>query len=321
MFNRLLVPLDRSALAECVLPHVSAIAKAFDASILLLTVLEAGESDEKQPSIDPLDWQIRKAEAEAYLQKIARQMQDAGLRVEAQVLEGKAEERIIEFAENQDINLIVLSSHGRSGLSGWNVSSVVQKIILRAYTSMMIVRAYQPIKSDPIDLKYRRLMVPVDGSQRAETVLPVASSLAAFYEADLFVVHVVRRPEMPRRRTPLTPEDIGLAERLTERNKNEASKYLEEIRSRVPANVQTRLEISNRVNATLHEIAKQEDIDMVLLSAHGYSGESKWPYGSVVISFISYGTTPLLIVQDIPRDQLRETDAEIAARDFGKREE
>jgi len=164
------------------------------------------------------------------------------------------------------------------------------------------------------------LMVPVDGSQRAETVLPVASSLAAFYEADLFVVHVVRRPEMPRR-TPLTPEDIGLAERLTERNKNEASKYLEEIRSRVPANVQTRLEISNRVNATLHEIAKQEDIDMVLLSAHGYSGESKWPYGSVVISFISYGTTPLLIVQDIPRDQLRETDAEIAARDFGKREE
>ena len=321
MFNRLLVPLDRSALAECVLPHVAAIAKAFDASILLLTVLEAGESDEKQPSIDPLDWQIRKAEAEAYLQKIARQMQDAGLRVEAQVLEGKAEERIIEFAENQDINLIVLSSHGRSGLSGWNVSSVVQKIILRAYTSMMIVRAYQPIKSDPIDLKYRRLMVPVDGSQRAETVLPVASSLAAFYEADLFVVHVVRRPEMPRRRTPLTPEDIGLAERLTERNKNEASKYLEEIRSRVPANVQTRLEISDRVNATLHEIAKQEDIDMVLLSAHGYSGESKWPYGSVVISFISYGTTPLLIVQDIPRDQLRETDAEIAARDFGKREE
>jgi len=321
MFNRLLVPLDRSALAECVLPHVSAIAKAFDASILLLTVLEAGESDEKQPSIDPLDWQIRKAEAEAYLQKIARQMQDAGLRVEAHVLEGKAEERIIEFAENQDINLIVLSSHGRSGLSGWNVSSVVQKIILRAYTSMMIVRAYQPVKSDPIDLKYRRLMVPVDGSQRAETVLPVASSLAAFYEADLFVVHVVRRPEMPRRRTPLTPEDIGLAERLTERNKNEASKYLEEIRSRVPANVQTRLEISDRVNATLHEIAKQEDIDMVLLSAHGYSGESKWPYGSVVISFISYGTTPLLIVQDIPRDQLRETDAEIAARDFGKREE
>ena len=321
MFNRLLVPLDRSALAECVLPHVSAIAKAFDASILLLTVLEAGESDEKQPSIDPLDWQIRKAEAEAYLQKIARQMQDAGLRVEAHVLEGKAEERIIEFAENQDINLIVLSSHGRSGLSGWNVSSVVQKIILRAYTSMMIVRAYQPVKSDPIDLKYRRLMVPVDGSQRAETVLPVASSLAAFYEADLFVVHVVRRPEMPRRRTPLTPEDIGLAERLTERNQSEANKYLEEIQSRAPVKVQTRLEISDRVNATLHEIAKQEDIDMVLLSAHGYSGESKWPYGSVVISFISYGTTPLLIVQDIPRDQLRETDAEIAARDFGKREE
>jgi nucleotide-binding universal stress UspA family protein len=320
MFNRILVPLDRSALAECVLPHVSAIGKSFDASILLLTVLEAKENDKKTPSVDPLDWQIKKAEAEAYLQKIARQMQDTGLQIEAHVLEGKAEQRIIEFAENRDINLIILSSHGQSGLSGWNVSSVVQKIILRAYTSLMIVRAYQPVTQDRTEINYRRLMVPVDGSQRAETVLPVASSLASFYDAVLLVVHVVRRPEMPRR-TPPAQEDVRLAERLTERNQDEARKYLEEIQTRVHGKVQTRLEISDRVNATLHEIAGQEEVDMVLLSAHGYSGESKWPYGSVVISFISYGNTPLLIVQDIPREQLKETDAEIAARDFGKREQ
>jgi nucleotide-binding universal stress UspA family protein len=74
------------------------------------------------------------------------------------------------------------------------------------------------------------------------------------------------------------------------------------------------------VNATLHEIASDEDVDLVMLSAHGYSGESKWPYGSVVISFIAYGNTPLLIFQDISREQLKETDAEIAARKIGKRE-
>jgi nucleotide-binding universal stress UspA family protein len=320
MFNRILVPLDRSALAECVLPHVSAIARAFDSQVLLLTVLDAGERDSKLPSVDPVDWQIQKAEAETYLQKIARQEQEAGLKkVETHILEGKAEERIIEFSESQEINLIILSSHGRSGLSGWNVSSVVQKIIYRAYTSIMIVRAYQPINPDQLDIQYSRLMVPLDGSQRAETVFPVASSLAQYYDAELFFVHVVRKPEMPRR-TPLKPEDVDLAEGIIERNQSEARKYLEEIQRRFSGNVRTRLEISDRVNFTLHEVAKQEEIDMVLLSAHGYSGESKWPYGSVVISFISYGNTPLLIVQDILRNHLREMDAEVAARDFGKRD-
>jgi nucleotide-binding universal stress UspA family protein len=318
MFTRILVPLDRSPLAECVLPHVIAIAKAFDAPVDLLTVVGAAENNKKLPSIDPLDWQIQKAEADAYLQKIARQVQEISLRVGSQVLEGKAAERIIEFAEDKKNDLIILSSHGQSGLSGWNVSSVVQKIIMRAYTSIMIVRAYLPIMPEPGKLKYRHLMVPVDGSQRAETILPVASSLASYYDAEILVTHVVRRPEMPRR-TPPTPEDTTLSERLTERNLSEASKYLEDLKTRVPVKILTRLEISDKVNATLHEIVREEEVDLVMLSAHGYSGESMWPYGCVVTSFISYGNTPLLIFQDIPRDKLKTTDAEAAAKEFGKR--
>jgi nucleotide-binding universal stress UspA family protein len=317
MFTRILAPLDRSALAECVLPHVSAVAKAFGASLHLLTVVESGENDKRLPSIDPLDWQIRKAEAEAYLQKIARQVQESGLQVDTHVLEGKAEDRILEFTEDRDINLIVLSSHGASGLSGWNISSVVQKIILRAYTSIMIVRANQPILSDSKDLTYKRLMIPLDGSQRAETILPVAYSLANFFDSTVHVVHVVRRPEIPRR-TPLTPDDIELVERLIERNLSEANRYLEEVVTRLPVKVHIRLEISDRISATLHDVAKQEEIDLLMMSAHGYSGESKWPYGSVVVSFIAYGIAPLLIFQDLTHHQLK--DLEVDAREFGKRE-
>ena len=79
--------------------------------------------------------------------------------------------------------LIILSSHGQSGLSEWNVSSVVQKIVLRARTSIMIVRAYQRIPPETAGLRYRRILVPLDGSQRAECVLPVAVTLARSHEA------------------------------------------------------------------------------------------------------------------------------------------
>ena len=80
--------------------------------------------------IDPVDWQIRKAEAESYLSEIASRLQDAGLRVSIQLYDGRPAEQIIEAAHAWDADLILMSSHGQSGISPWNVSSVVQQVIL-----------------------------------------------------------------------------------------------------------------------------------------------------------------------------------------------
>lgn len=318
MFNRILVPLDRSEIAECVFPHLSAIAKAFDSQVFLLTVLDGRLVRDTTASIDPLDWQIQKAEAESYLQKRAVALQDAGLRVEAYVLEGKAEDTILEFAGDHQVELILLSSHGQSGLSGWNVSSIVQKIILRAYTSTMIVRAYNRSDQKDMDLSYARLMVPLDGSPRSEIVLPVATSLARFHDAEILLVHVVGQPEFPSR-TPLDQADQELIEHLMERNRTESSRYLEEVQGRLPVKTQTRLINNRNIVGSLHDVAREEEVDLVLLSAHGQSGESRWPYGSVVISFIAFGSSPLLIVQDMSKDQMGETEAEAAARQSGRR--
>ena len=123
---------------------------------------------------------------------------------------------------------------------------------------------------------------------------------------------------MPRR-TPPTPEDIELANQVVERNQTEAAEYLEQCKSRLPGEVHTRVLVSEHVFSTLHELVDQEKIDLVFLSAHGYSGQTRWLYGSLVISFIVYGTTPLLIVQDIPADGIQPTPAEVAAKQYGRR--
>jgi len=315
MLDHILVPLDGSSLAECVLPHTVALAQAFDAQVTLLRILERARTAGRTRSIDPLDWHIRKAEAKAYLDELTARLQKVGLQTEATLLEGQAAERIIEFAHGQNVSLIVLSSHGRSGLGGWNISGVVQKTILRAYMPAMIVRAYQPVTGDLTGLRYRRLLVPLDGSQRAECVLPLATMLARFRESQLLLAHVVCRPAMPRRVLP-TQEEIELANRLTECNQLEATRYLEQLQSRQSGDVQTRLFVGDCVPAALHELVARENIDLVLLSAHGYSGGTKWPYGSVALNFIAYGTTPLLIVQDLSRDEVERTQAEMAAREY-----
>ena len=60
---------------------------------------------------------------------------------------------------------------------------------------------------------------------------------------------------------------------------------------------------------------QQENVDLVVLSAHGCSGRTEWPYGSLVVNFIAYGTTPLLIVQDLSPDEVEHTQAEMVTRE------
>jgi nucleotide-binding universal stress UspA family protein len=310
--------LDGSVLAECVLPHAVLIARAFEAEVTLLRVQDpAGEITRPRP-VDPLEWQIRKAEGETYLQEIAGRLENAGIHPRIEIREGKAAQTIIQFAQQQAADLILMSSHGQSGLSPWNVSSVVQQVILRAHRSIMIVRAYEPSVDLLDSLQYKRILVPLDCSARAESVLPIAETLARFYNLEILAAHSLRLPEIPRRTTP-TQEDQDLADRLTERNREEAEKYLAELKSRLDQRVETRLLVSDKTSLSLHTLVEQEQVDLVLLSAHGYSADTHWPYGSVVISFIIYGTTPLLIFQDLPEDQIEPTRAELEARRYGGR--
>jgi nucleotide-binding universal stress UspA family protein len=302
MFDPVMVPLDGSLLAECVLQHVVAIARAFDAKVILLRVLDKKQASEKAQLFDLVNWQINKTGAKLYLEKISTRLQKSGLRIETAVLEGLVAESITEYALKRGVKLIILSSHGRSGLSQWGISSVTQKIIFSAPTSVLIIRAHQPATSELIEQQYTRLMVPLDGSRRAEYVLPMVTLLARFHQSRVSIVHVVKTPEMARQ-MPLAHEDLELSNRIVARNREEAIRYLDQVRLQSPLEgieVQTRLLTSDNAAAALHELVGKENIDMVALSAHGYSGYNQWPYGSMVNNFILYSKVPLLIVQDLP---------------------
>ena len=303
MFDTILVPLDGSQLADCVLPHVVAIARPFDAEITLLRILEKSHTGTSAQLFDLLNWQINKTKSALYLDKIQARLQKSNVRIRTDVLEGLVAEGITEYAQSRGMKLIVLSSHGRHGLTQWGISSVTQKTILSAQTSLLIVRAHAGELTEA--LVYRNILVPLDGSQRAENVLPTVTQLANFHKSQIHLVQVVQTPEMARQMPPVR-EDIELSNRVVERNREEAERYLEQLKSRSyleGITVQTHLIASDNAAVALHQLAEQEQIDLVALSAHGYSGNHQWPYGSMVNYFISYGRTSLLIVQDLPSRQ------------------
>jgi nucleotide-binding universal stress UspA family protein len=316
MFEHLLIPLDGSSLAECVLPHGLAMARVLGARLTLLQVVEQPKAGGGTRAVDMLEWHYSEAQAGAYLEAVVERLHLAGQPAGQVLLQGDPAERVIEHAQAENAGLIVLSSHGRSGLSGWNVSSVVQKILARAYTSILLIPAYHSTTPEIAGLRYERILVPLDGSQRAECVLPIVAALAAQHGSHVTLAHVVRRPELPRRAPP-SREDQELANALTERNRIEAARYLDELLARLPHPAEVRMFVEEHVSVTLQQLAQDEKADLVVLSAHGYTGGTRWPYGSLASSFIMYGTTPLLIVQDLPRQAIEPTAAELAAREYG----
>jgi nucleotide-binding universal stress UspA family protein len=297
MFDPILVPLDGSQLAECVLPQVIAIGRAFNAKIVLLHVMEKNPSDASTQFINLLNWQINKTESKLYLERITDRLEKVGLRTTAIVLEGQVAESITEFACSQEMKLVIMSSHGSSGVRKSGISRVTEEITLSAPTSVLIVRAHQT-QEKPLS----RILVPLDGSWRAEYVLPMVTLLARYHNAQVQIVHVVKPPEMARQ-IPPAQEDIELSDRVVACNSKEALQYLEQVQSVSPLagiDVKTHLITSDNVPLAIHEIIDQEKIDLVALNAHGYSGNDQWPYGSMVNNFILYGKVPLLIVQDHP---------------------
>lgn len=311
MFRHIVVPLDGSSSSERSLPHCVAVANAFQARVTLLRVAESPTSSGGHGRfVDPLDWKMVRNEVETYLDQWRSRLQAQGLDVSAVAIEGPPEHRIVDFVRDHEADLVLLTSHGEGANNSWNMGSVAQKVMQMLPSSMLIVKpggtsATQSLTS----VRYRRLMVPTDCSQRAESAVPFAAELADFYKARILLAHIVCPPEMPRRR-PLGEEDRELATRLVERNREEASRILAHLSARIPGDVQTRVVVGEEIPIGLHQLIADEGIDLVVLSAHGYSGRSTRPHGSVTSNLIAYGTTPLLIVQDVSKPEwvLRRTD-------------
>jgi nucleotide-binding universal stress UspA family protein len=362
MFNRILIPLDGSPLAERAIPDAVQFARIFGSSIMLLHVLDPTSYDENPKSIDPLRWQIRKAEADVYMKGITSRIrenltedlvdandvqsgsgEEKKVRVEYSIREGKTSENIVNFAHTEAIDLLVMSTHGSGGLSRWNMSSVTQKVINLIYLPVLIVRAYNQPEAEVARPRYRRILLPIDTSRRAECALPAGIALArgdqslglapevnnlsphpgepaaSSSQTRLILAAVIKPPEIP---VPEPfPIEIGqLAEQLMVVSRLAVNNYLDEMKERVSVPCETCVLENKNVSTAIHELVKlEEDIDLVVLCAHGYTGQTTWPYGSVARNYMEHGTKPVLVIQDVPRSHFKPTAAELAAGNSGER--
>jgi nucleotide-binding universal stress UspA family protein len=258
---------------------------------------------------------MRRAVAQSQLTRIDRDLKARGLTSAIELLEGRPAEQIINFARAQHVDLVVLSSHGEGGLSGWALSSTALMVVARIHSSVLIVPACAAEGQRIGDVRLRRLLVPLDCSPRAECILPLATALARAHDAEMILAHVVPEPEMPRRLPP-SAEDLAVASQLTERNRLEGERYLGELRDRLvdrTVRVGTRIVVASRRARAIRAMADEADVDLVMVCAHGRTGDARERYGSVAARLLEESGRPLIVFQDLGVGR-EPTSAEEAAR-------
>jgi nucleotide-binding universal stress UspA family protein len=298
----ILVCLDGSALGERVLPHAVALARSLDARVTLLRVLEAEKQSTTHEPVDPLDWEMQRSEANRYLAHIRDRVASQGVRVAQTLAEGHAAEQILGLVAAGGIDLVALSTHGEKGLEDWALSGTAEKVLSQAGTSILLVPAFGRARAGDEEPHYRRILVPLDCSPRAECVFGSLMRIAGAQQSELLLAHALPPTALTYSSAP-SPLDRELARSLSARNERVAEEYLERTKlgiERENVTARSLLETGRDVRESLEELVVKEKADLVAMTAHGTTGSPHRHYGAVARDLISRARVPLLIIQDLP---------------------
>lgn len=296
--RRILVCLDRSPSSEGCLPAAVSLARTLGSAMTLVHVLRSHRDHRGLHTNDALGWEISRQEAWSYLGRLERQVAAAlGRPVDSRLEQGRPAERIVELARELDADITVLGSRGEGGDPAWFLGRTAQQVLTLARNSVFIAHSST---SAPAMMAPRSILVPLDGSQRTESVLPVAARMARAHGAELLIVHIVQEP------LPTTLLEVAgctdLAATLAARLQIGAKRYLERIAQQLRRyGTSVRTLVLRHVNERqcLLELSLEEQTDLIVLSAHGSTCDSVRSFGSVTAHLLGRSTVPLLVLQDL----------------------
>ena len=310
MFERILIPLDGSARAELILSQVARILQREDSEILLLRVVDLPASVGRV-SLRELR-NLEREEAQKYLHAIARRFREKGAKVHARVAEGSPADAILDTARREDVTLIAMSTHGRSGVARWALGSVTEKVARASDVPLLVVRSFRrtpkgDLEPSPTEeLPFRRILVPVDGSPTSMSILAPASKFAQLYGSDALVLHV-ETPDVPP--SPVLPGmDVVLPAMVPNPTPTEEDPITEKAAKRfVQAGLKaTRLTTLGEPAHEILDLSVNRGMDLIALGTHGRSGLSRWAMGSVAERVLRSTEVPLLLIRtpgDAPRSR------------------
>lgn len=329
MFTKIMVPLDGSLRAEQAIPVAGRIARTSSASILLLRVVEVPIVHPSHFAEPPLsDEEAAQKKASDYLKQVAQSDALKGIGVEISVVFGSAADMVLETAETSRPDLIVMCSHGYTGLKRWMLGSVADRVIRHMPVPTLILHEHgpAPLASGAVNPVPLQALVPVDGSELAEEVLTptwqLLMALAPDTPKELHLLRVVGLPAI----AGVGKSQAHITSGIIAEAKQEAMDYvaalIQRLRQEIPPSAQITIGSTVELDTDVAEAILKETeesgeagedgyqgYNMIAMATHGRSGIRRWMMGSVTERVLHHSSVPLFIVR--PQKLARQEEGEV----------
>lgn len=296
MFKKILLPLDGSELAERAIEPAMTIAKQTNAELIMLTAFEIRPVITSTPSMGVYYTENAEKQEETlvreYLAEVMEKYEGAGVFLRGNAIRHNAPEAILNTAVKENVDLIVMSSHGRSGIGRWIMGSVTERVLQHASCPVLVIHDSAPIKN---------VLITLDGSVMAESAIEPGLKMSELFDADVTYFGV---------ESPILVDNVyfnelnsiehGLGDVAREDFYHRTEVYLNEAaaKTKLSYNIDVDVAVENgRVAPKILEYVEDNPIDLLVMATHGRSGLERWVYGSITEKVLRKAPCNILIVR------------------------
>jgi len=298
MYKKMVVPLDGSELAEITLPYVRELTRRLGLETILLNICPTQQREFAAVHREYIDKIVAKVKRDMKESK-KRGAKPLEATIRGRVLVGEPAERILRYTGENGVDLVLMATHGESGIKRWVMGSVVDRVLRTSEVPVLLVRS--GVRDEIVYDRWprRTILVPLDGSSLAESAVTHAEELArqrGTEKVDIVLIAVCE----PRLAPSFYPFDAPLEadeDLVVRRLENE--KYLSTVAGRLrDLGLNTRsLVLEGKPADRIIDYANSRRFNIIVMTTHGHSGTGKWTYGSVAEKVLLGASSPILMVK------------------------
>ncbi|MDF1663541.1 MAG: universal stress protein [Planctomycetota bacterium] len=270
MFTNILVPIDSSEISDRILKSLKKIQTGTEIKVELFTAVSPDVTNNT-----PL--QLRIKHAEKKLDTLQKALQTEQCIVTKKVVMGEPVDRILNRLKTDQFDLVAMATHGRSGISRMYWGSIAENVLRQCHVPLLLLHpslSEQPNQVSPV----KKILFPTDGSEFANSIIPMAQHIAKFNAAELIMLHV----------------------KADDQAVNEASPFEKSLKDVLEGFAKTGVTVEPRVllgdpAQVILDVIEKEDIDLVMISTHGRDRFDRWKMGSVAEHVLRHCHTPMLM--------------------------
>ncbi len=300
-FKKILYPTDFSQCANKAFTHAVYLARKFQAELHMLNAVILHDNNPHDPAslfphIEPIHNKLTERGQEK-MGKIKESCDVVDIRVKKIIERGIAPAHVIlEYARENDIDLIVMGTHGRRGIGHLFIGSVAEEVVRFADCSVLTIKEAK----DPQAIEsLNNILVPTDFSDYAQHAFTYAKEIASFYGAKLQLLHVIEQTALPSFYEYGEKSIYNISSNIRDKTKEAMERMLKETKG-PEVKIETHI-IEGHAAKDIINFTTTHDIDLIVIATHGLSGIEHLLLGSITEKVVRFAPCPVFTVKTFSR--------------------